>query len=238
MDRPSDAFDRLRAADPVDPARIPGAGSPEAARTLAWVLAQPRDSAPARRRRAGWFVVVAVLLGAAAWVVFGPVTDPVGTACYAAASLDADRVAAPSGAADVTVCVPFWVDGLLVNPEVGPAGSVPPLVACLSDSGGLAVFPRTEPNVCGRLGLASPDPGSLPDAEAVRALGDRLAAHFLEAGCQPLDAAAVDVRRILDEAGFADWTVEPGTPTPDRPCASFSLDSATETIHLVPMPDV
>lgn len=237
-----DAFDQLRTSDPVDRLRLEGHASPRAQRMLRSILGTPREErTPSNRRRLVLVIAIAaaaLAALAAAWLITRPVTQPQGIACYQAADLDADRVAVQSGlTVTAAACEALWVDGTLSNPEFGPAGSVPPLVACVNDAGGLAVFPSDDPSICADLGLATPDPASTSDAEAVRALNDALVEYFSARQCIPIPEAVVEVRRILDTHGAADWTIQQ-TPGPDdRPCASFGLDAKAQTIFVVPIPE-
>ncbi len=251
MPRDPDAFELLRAADPVDEAALPTHDSPQAQRALAEILATPRETTAREttavtglrwsRRR----VTAAVAVGfaalaaiAAGTLLLRPVSEPVGIACYDAPSLDAGRTAAASGvsADPVQACGDFWLDGTIANPAVSPVGVVPPLVACVDDVGSLSVFPTDDPDACQRLGLAVPEPDSLPGAEVVRAVNDRLVAYFAGVDCAGLADATVEVRRILDEAGLAGWSIEAGPPTAERPCASFGLDAENQIVVLVPIP--
>ena len=152
MRRSDNAFEVLRANNPVDEATLSTGDSPKARALLAQVTATPRPvhqqvprQASKRRRLVIAVAVISTLLTAAAWLMLRPVTDPISVACYQAASLDSDVVAVPSvGDLDASLCVAAWEDGVLVNPAVAAAGDTPPLLACVSESGGLAIFPSDE----------------------------------------------------------------------------------------------
>lgn len=237
-----DAFDELAQHDPIDQSSLPSHDSPQAQRLLADIVATPRQPGrtSVRHRR----VVVAIAVGIAAvaalgagWIVTRPVTEPQDIVCYQAVDLDSDRAGVGYGD-DVTAaaCERFWADGTLTNPEFGPAGSVPPLVACVSAGGSLAVFPTNDPNVCHSLDLGEIDEASLPGADTIRGLNDALVNYFASDGCVPIPRAVDDVRGILDTRGFAHWTIVETSGSPDRICASFSMGSESETVFIVPIP--
>lgn len=236
MNERYDPIELLRAANPVDESQLPGAESPQAQRLLAHIISQPRmPTRSVTLRRVVAVAVAVAALAAAAWAIVQAVSDPLGLSCYQAPSLDSDRVGvAAVGDLDPSTCAPFWENGTLVNRDVTPPGQVPPLEACVSPSGGYAVFPSDDPALCDTLGLNPPDPASLPEADRIRNLTERIAAHFLDHDCQPLPEAEADIRRILDQEGLHDWTIHVGTPTPDRPCAAGSIDAATHTVLLIP----
>lgn len=243
MSRRFDAFDELARHDPVDESSLPSHDSPQAQRLLAEITATPRQ--PQRTSLRHRRVVVAIAVGiaavatlGAAWIMTRPVAEPQDIVCYQAADLDSDRVGIGYGD-DVAAeaCERFWSDGILTNPQFGPAGSVPPLVACVSEAGSLAVFPTNDPNVCHTLGLADVDEASLPGADAVRDLNDALVDYFLTNLCIPVPRAVDDVRRILDAHGFVDWTISETSGPPDRPCASHSMDTENARITIIPIPE-
>ena len=242
MSRRRDAFDELVSANPVDRDRLPAGLSPWAQHTLAAILDTMRDAGRPntprwKRRRLVVIAVVLLTLVAlgATWILTRPVTQPQAIACFQAPNLDADRVAVQSGSS-AAACEHLWADGTLSNPTFGPAGSVPPLVACVSEAGSLFVFPSDDLSLCGRLGLAEPDPSPPQDADRVRAIIDDLANYFSDQPCIPIQRAADDVRRILDEQGATDWTIDATPGTDDRPCASVALDAEQTTVLLVPIP--
>ncbi|MGH8873922.1 MAG: hypothetical protein ACRDVM_01540 [Acidimicrobiia bacterium] len=181
-------------------------------------------------------VPVAVLaLAAAGYLVFRPVTDPGTIACYREADLRPSAIAVLSGADDpLAACAAMWEPG----GELGEptASEVPPLVACVLDSGMVAVFPGG-PEVCAALGLASPDPdpGVAEENRLIVELEEALISQ-IAGRCLPEDQAAAIVRRELDQKGFEDWQVAVTVPfTAERPCASLGFDPANRTVHLVPV---
>lgn len=241
MNNRPDAFEQLRAANPVDPATVDGPDAPRAQQLLASILATPRTPEPAvvRRRRRRLVIAVAlaaVLGGAATWIITRPVTNPAVVSCYAQPALGGTQAGLVGVPLDVESCAPSWADGTLTNPHY-PPGVVPPLVACVTDVGTFAVFPSTNPNLCETLGLAPPEPQSIEDAKPTLDLGQALADYFATERCIPIPQAASDVRRILDEHEAADWTITIGDQRPDRPCASLSFEPKTHTVRIVPIPE-
>ncbi|MFN2502873.1 MAG: hypothetical protein ABR540_01320, partial [Acidimicrobiales bacterium] len=112
------------------------------------------------------------------------------------------------------------------------------------------------PDLCARLNLppvtpTTPPPtsGSAPtsppasDLNArVLAFRDAVAGPFLESPCVEPPAAASMVRRELDRAGLADWTIRGGEGasgdgfSAQRPCATLSLRPENREVVLVPAP--
>jgi hypothetical protein len=241
-----DAFELLCRSDPVDETRLPDHQTPTAQQLLARILSEPRQAAtPDRPRRlSGRRLRVAVALAlvalatiAAAWIAIRAISDPIAIGCYQALTLDSDRVAVASGGQlDPSVCAPIWEEQTLTNQQVAPAGSVPPLLGCVTDTGSLAVFPSDDPTLCEDLGLSRPDDQSIPEGDAIRQLNDQLIAYFDRQACVPFNQAQLDIESILKEMGFGDWTIEVEVGDPDYPCASFGLDTQQRTIHLIPIP--
>ena len=199
-------------------------------------------SQPNRGRRR-WVAIavalVAVVSIAATFLLTRDVTEPTAVACFREARLDSDIAAADLGGdLDASLCASVWADGPLVNEDIVAIGEVPPLVACVSDVGSLWVFPTDDETICEELGLATPDPHSIPQGNDIRRLTEDLVNHFDQQDCQPLSAAATDVREILDDRGFGAWQIRVGNPRSDRPCASLAVDPEQQTIHLVPIPEL
>ncbi|MDX2342873.1 MAG: hypothetical protein QNL12_03675 [Acidimicrobiia bacterium] len=244
MSRRDDAFEVLRAHNPVDDSTLPPGDSPKARSLLAEITATPRPMPRERSRppmsRRRLIIVVAVMalaLIAATWLILRPVTDPISVGCYQAPSLDSNVVAIPSGGAlDTNLCVPVWEDGTLSNPEVTPGGDLPPLIGCVNKNGGFAVFPSEDPDLCGRLGLAEPDPQSIPAGDSVRGFSDDLITYFADRDCISVADAERDITQMLVDRDLISWQVQSSPPSPDRPCASFGLDADTETVQLIPIP--
>ncbi|MFP3883343.1 MAG: hypothetical protein ACLFWH_13630 [Actinomycetota bacterium] len=244
MGDPRDGFELLQAANPVDVDQVEGLDSEVAQALLATITTQPRpDLSSGRRWRrplrlaAALAAMVAVLV-AATWLLTRDVENPQAIACHQAVDLDSDIAAAPvGGPATAEACVPVWEDGILENSDATSAGSVPPLTACVTDRGNLAVFPTDDRQVCETLGLAYPEPTSRDAADQIRQLDADLQAYFASKECAGMDEAEDRVRETLDDSGFGGWNIETQEATDTRPCASYSLDAEAETIHLIPIPE-
>lgn len=237
------AFGALRRTNPVRDNEVPGADSPEARELLTRILATPQDQVrrtPASRRRLRLVLAVAaisVVTIAATWIWLRSISIPNAIICYQAVDLEADAAAAPSSeTATGEACAPAWERQMLVNPDIVPPGSVPPLTACVAENGALAVFPTGDSAVCRRLGLAYPDPSTQESADNVRSLESQLIEYFQSEGCIPVDEATRHVSGVAEDHGLASWAVEAQSETPERPCASFSIDPDLETIFIIPIP--
>ena len=233
-----DPFDILRGHDPVDRTELPGPDSP-AARTLFEQITTSTTThrRPVGRRRVLLAVAVLAIAAVAAttWVALMRPVSELSVVCYAATSLDGDRVGvAASSTPSVEVCVEPWADGQLTNPDVEP-GEVPPLTACVTDDGILAVFPTDDRTTCQSLSLRVPDPNQPTDRLAdTAAARDAIVAYIAGETCASIDDAEVQVRTILDGHGLTDWTIESQPPRVDRPCVSIAFDVDTQTVILVP----
>ena len=256
----ADPLDLLGAMNPVPDERALPATSAyvPAQRTLQRILAQSLPLAPTapapdpraasgedggegggRRRRPSKRLVVGVAVAtvglvaaAAAWVVTRPADNPTRVACFAAADLEADTAPLAAGLGDpVAACEEVW--------RTGPFqawGAVPPLAACVLDSGGVGVFPG-EPSVCDRLGLARLATESGDWNARVTQLVDGLTAELAYPSCVDVGVAADLVRQRLDQLALDGWTlIAPATAVPERPCASVAFDPPARTITLVPVP--
>jgi hypothetical protein len=241
VSRRGDAFDILSSHDPVDETRLDDHRSPRARQLFESIVATPGHVATRRRRRLRTFAFAAIAVATmgAAWIVFHPISNPTAVTCYQAVSLDSDAVGIASGSTlDPSACVSAWEDGPLVNEEIVPRGTVPPLVGCVTDAGTLAVFPSDDPAVCEQLGLARPDSESIAPGEVVGDLQDALTDYFATHQCVSIDQARDAVENILTDRGMSQWTIETGPAQPDRPCASFGMDPENTTIYLVPIEDL
>lgn len=243
MGDPRNGFELLKKANPVDVDQVLGADS-EAARTiLASIVQEPQPETSVRRpgrrpvRLAIALAAMTLVLIAATWLLTRNVENPQAIACHQAVDTDSDIAAAPTGGpATADACIPVWEDGIIENPEVAPLGSLPPLTACVTERGNLAVFPTDDQDVCASLGLAYPEPASQDDANQIRQLDSDLQAYFSSKECASMQEAETRVPNMLDDAGFDTWTIQTQQASDERPCASYSLTADTETIHLVPIP--
>ncbi len=244
MNRYDEAFEALRAADPAKGSPAADPHSAQARAMFSDIVAQPREiplqRTPNRRRRLLIAVAIGLLLlvlTAAAWLVLRDVTDPISVACYESASLDSNIAGASAeGSLGPDLCRSAWEDGRLTNTDIVPAGQVPPLIACVADQGILAVFPSSDQALCSALGLAEPNPESLPAGNDIRQLNDEFFTYFDQQDCRPIEQSTRDLRRILNNRGLSDWQIQVSPGGPDRPCASYALDAPNMTIRIVPIP--
>lgn len=242
-DKGQDGLERLRAINPVDETDVDGPDSPHAQELLTRVTSThpglPSPRLMSKRVRLVLAVLAAmVATTAAAWIWTRAITTPNAISCYQAVDLDADIAAAPPGReATADACVPVWERAELANPDLVPAGSIPPLTACVAENGSLAVFPTEDTNVCAALGLAYPEPEQQDTADLIREVEDRLVGYFQSRECIPLGEAEAEVNKVLDSAGFTSWMIQTQPENSERPCASFSFDPTSETVILIPIPN-
>jgi len=232
-----DPYELLRRADPAPLEDMPGPESDFGQR----VKAAAKTGLPIVRQRKRRVLTVAIAAAAAlggvaaAYYLTRPATEPSVVVCYEATALDSTReaVAAPS-ALTTAACEQSWRDGTLKSDTVAE-GEIPPLVGCVNDTGTLWVFPSDDVAVCKDLGLANHEPTRTAD-DSTTLMG--LLTDMLSIGeCLSLADAQDETSRLLDANNLTQWQVVVATaPTEERPCASFSLDSPTKTINLVPIP--
>jgi hypothetical protein len=247
----TDPLARLRAANPEPPTEV-ALVEPDPVLFRSITAADTAPPAPVRRERlrrpARRFVpalVVTSLLGGAVGyaVLRGEVTKPVNAACYESADLGAATDVARVGReGPAAACAELWRRGVF-----GPVTEVPPLTECTLPSGGVAVFPVTAgaPNPCAGLDLPPvarsttvPAPATAPADSNSRVLAfhDAVVPQFLGATCVTRQEGTEIVRRELDRAGLAGWTVMAEGFTPERPCATLSIQADIRRVTLVPGP--
>jgi hypothetical protein len=177
----------------------------------------------------------------------GGVSKPENVACYERADLQSRTEAIGVDARGAAAaCADLWAAGVFGD------AAVPPLVECTLASGLVGVFPSTEgAQACARLGLPSPPPpptappapGNPPPTPPVDVnarfllFRDAALSEFLASPCvEPATAESI-VRRELDRAGLADWSVRPDQAfSPDRPCATLAFHPEQRQVGLVPGP--
>lgn len=244
MKKREDGLERLRETNPVDEKTVPGPDSHAARELLNTIKATPPEHTLVRRsprafRLAIILGAIAAVTMAATWIWTRTIEIPTTVRCYQATDLAGDIADAPAGGtATADACKPVWRSGILTNPDVVSPGSVPPLVACVAENGSLAVFPTSDTAICSRLGLPVADLEGQSDADALREVSEDLIDYFQSEGCASMSDAEEVVRDILDRAGLGDWTIVSEPTTPENPCASHSFDPPTETVHLIPIPDL
>jgi len=141
-----DIFDALREDDPAD--RIdPQDAAWIKARVRARVLAHTTSPRLGRRRvlLAAAVAVLALAAVAAGIYLTRQPTQISGIGCAADLGSDAVYVVEPTGGLDPQRCVPLWVDGTITNPDIVPAGEVPPLTGCVNDAGHPHRHPHRRP---------------------------------------------------------------------------------------------
>jgi len=234
----SDIFDLLREGDPAAHHTLPDAESPLALSIRATVMANTHTIATGHRRRRAIVIaiVVALLATAAAWVLANRnVTNPEGILCYDAPSLDANAIlASRDGEATTDVCATLWADQTLPIDTSLPKLDDPSLIGCVTATGTLAVFPSTNHELCAELGLAEPADTTNPDP--LIELRQRLTESINPETCLTTQQAHQTTQNELNELNLPDWTVQTQPEHPDRPCTSIFMDTTTNTINIVPIP--
>lgn len=235
---PVDPFDELARRNPIpDPRVLPDPTDDEhASALLARVVGVRPPGADDRHRHRRRLILiplaaaVAVATAAAAWVITRPASDPTSVACYRAVDLESDIfVAEPAAGGAIEACARAWSGGPFGS------GDPPPLGACVLDSGVAAVFPATDGDPCGRLGLNRLEPFDGEEPPIIR-VQDDLSERF-GSRCIPVAEAEPHIRAVLAEAGLEAWTVVvPSAPPAERPCASVTIDVATRSVTVVPIP--
>lgn len=168
---------------------------------------------------------------AGAMVLWSGEPEVASVTCYADADLDSDRAAGDLRLGLGTdACTHLW--------QTGPFGDgrPPPLVACLLDQR-VGVFPGPE-ETCERLGLPVAVGGdsvlaTMADLEeALRSAMPLDACIEPEVGLASATQALIDLG--LDDT---DWIARQTQPTtPERPCASFSIDQEQRLVAIIPVP--
>lgn len=192
-----------------------------------------------RRRLVLAFAALAVLLTATGFGAYALTRDEPthveSIGCFDSARLRANVTVIANEAQDpVEACAERWRRG-----HVGPGTDVPPLEACVLETGAVAVFPAADPGVCNRLGIARLSDegrrelrrlGALHSA-LVRRLGDR---------CVGVEDAQAIARRELDARGYGGWSVATGEDgsafTGERPCAAPVIDRPGQRVVLISTP--
>lgn len=166
-----DVLERLRAADPLVDQAPPDPTDAAAVAMRDQILAKDRDVVDLdqrrqRRRRAvaiGIALAAAAATAAAILVATRNPTQVSSIGCFAEASISADTaVVAATGPNPVEPCRRLWEAGDM-DLDVDSPDEVPPLVACVLDSGAVGVFPATS---CGEVDSDGNDPGPGPVAPA------------------------------------------------------------------------
>ena len=158
--------------------------------------------------------------------------------CFEEADLSSNVAVIGSAATDpVAACAELWRSGAL-----GSTTSVPPLTACVLDTGAVAVIPG-EPGICEGLGIASLSADGRDRLTRLGELRAALAHRFGDGSGSKRrtdcvgEAAAMRIARAeLEARGLVDWTIEVTSPfSADRRCASASIVPADRSIMLIPV---
>jgi len=226
-----DPFDQIRQGNPVPKTQVPDADS-DIGVAIYNRITPTATRRPARRMRIVIALGALLALTATAWIVTRQPNNATGVACYQGVTLDTDAVVIPAQQLSPADCEPYWLDGSLTNPTLD---SIPPtLIGCVNEAGTLDVFPTADPAVCTNNGLTPYEPVPLDQPELVL---DEELSNLLGVGtCLPMADADLAVKQILTDLHLDNWSVTTQPPTPDRPCASYSLKSNNRNIVLVPIP--
>lgn len=248
----SDPLARLRAANPVPVAQV-ALLEPDpilfrritTGDTDVSLGAARRRQRPARRLVPA-LIVTSLLGGAVAYAALrGEVTKPATAACFERADLAAATSAARVGDdGAIEACADLWRRGAF-----GSVSEVPPLTQCTLPSGLVGVFPVVAgADTCAVVELPSTPsstspPGPAPDSPApadvnarILAFRDATVPQFVGAACVAPDAGVAIVRRELDRAGLAGWTIVAEGFSAERPCATLSIQTEARQVILVPAP--
>ena len=146
----------------------------------------------------------------------------------------ADAIVVEAGPDPVGRCRTLWSGGELSEP--GQAlGEVPPLVACVSTSGVIEVYPGNS-STCGELGLVVADPSLSPESQAMIALEGRIVEEINDLPCVAAIEAAGIAQRIVDTSELDRWTVSVRPDSENAPCAKAAVDVPSRTISIVKFP--
>jgi hypothetical protein len=243
MNQQPDPLELLKVARPSE-SRVDLSTDPIARAILQRTL---DDRSPARvARRAGHRARRAVIVGVVGVVAVAGTAAAITfrhdkpseirtIGCWSDAVVPASEIVVVewSGGDPVRSCQQAWRDGAF---ETIPATEPPPLIACISIDGAIAVIPGNEAT-CDELELASFDPAPDPEGEKVRAAITAIETRVSQKACLEPTAAISVIEEILDNAGLSDWTIVPPTDTfPEaEPCASVGFDVPTMTVYIVPL---
>jgi len=213
---------------------------------------RPPDLRRRRGRRAFGFGAGALLIvtggvAAANLIRRDHVTKPeIGVVCRAEANRQSNLTDIGIQADPVGACRAQWEsgemnrvrDGLDNGAPVDPSDiSVPYLVACVSQTGVLEVFPVDPGDTCEAVDLA-PVPPTTAGVDPLVALQERIVWEINGHCVSPADAPA-RIEQMLADLGLEGWTIQVGTERPDEPCSRVGFDAELRTVFVVhgPIPE-
>lgn len=215
----------------VNPLRDLDEALPSDAILLAQIVA---GAAPTVRRRSRrrWIAsgTALVVIAAAAAYTFARsdrAHDPTSITCYSNAARDPHSQFALGPQEDpLAACRQLWESGQLGT------GDVPPLTACVTDTGIVAIVPG-DLRVCSELGYAQWNGTVDPEAQSLLPFRDEVD-RTLGRTCYPADSAARIVTDLLSQYHLEGWTVVEGHGSDQHmPCTVGMVDLPSKTITLV-----
>ena len=155
-----------------------------------------------------------------------------GASCYSEFSLLSGQVVLSGSVDPLGDCAEMWRAGKIVvaDGSIAP-GTVPPLVACVSDQDAVVVFPSIDGRGCGALGL--PDAIPSDDVDPVAALALRLVDE-VNAKCMSFDEAQQETEKILHSLRLSGWRIVDLGGTGACSFASADGDVRVVTLSLLP----
>lgn len=231
----SDPFELLSSLRPDDANDFLAPGDdPAADAMLEHIMASdPKVRRHRRRRRVLVGAAVGLVLGSgavAAALLLDRPSDPATLACYSEASTDpAVQVGLTMDPASTPLdqCHELWLDGTLGT------GEPPPLTACVTVEGIVAVLPGDE-GTCTGLGLAALDPSANLDQSGAARVASAISEDYPSECVDSLEAATLIVEGILTEVDAGRWEVQvAGEITLERPCVFAAVDAHNQVVLLV-----
>ncbi|NLE80502.1 MAG: hypothetical protein GX610_13120 [Rhodococcus sp.] len=246
MADPTDPLELLRRLRPPrDPRPLERGDEPAMDAVLDGVLqrletgARPRDHRARGRRRGrllAAFLAVGVAGGAsAAAAIWHETTRPdhrLVVSCWSDLQPSAfwEARIEPNDS-PIDACGEPWTNGYFDTS--GP----PPLAACVTDSGIIAVVPGDQ-STCATSGLTVLQPGfepdgTIPDDERLHQL---LAIPLLETCADEHDTVSL-IDTVFNDQGLTDWTVDYIAQFDElRVCGQVSIDASSRTVWITPIP--
>jgi hypothetical protein len=198
---------------------------------LAKLLSESLVDAPSvNRRRRRWAIagasVSTLLLAAFAVLHYGKVDQLTVVSCYDAATGDSSvQEEIPTDDDPVAACRAFWESGRFGN------GEIPPLTACVTDSGIIAVIPGNQ-QVCAALGYTLWSGSLTEDERNLIAFSDELSMTFLET-CYSQSAAETATKALLAKYGLNDFTIATNDNwTNALPCTASEVHFESKSVTL------